>query len=80
MITQCVSRYICSVTMTRNVIKSVAVVGGLVSLLGLALYPVVIEPLLHSEKYIVSDNPQLKYIVSDNPQLMSFADTDLCML
>jgi hypothetical protein len=32
-------------------LRSVAVIGGLVGLLGLAVYPIVVDPKLHPEKY-----------------------------
>ena len=34
-----------------NYLKSVALVGGLVVLIGLAAYPIIIQPKLHPEKY-----------------------------
>lgn len=40
----------------QSLIKSVAVVGGLISLLAVATYPVIIDPKLHPEKFRKSSN------------------------
>lgn len=39
-----------------GMIKSIAVVAGLISLLGIAVYPVVIDPKLNPEKYSAWSN------------------------
>lgn len=37
--------------MISGTLRSVALVGGFIAVLGLAIYPVIIDPKLHPEKY-----------------------------
>ena len=37
--------------MSSGTLRSVALVGGFIAVLGLAIYPVIIDPKLHPEKY-----------------------------
>ena len=42
---------LCMMAQRTGVIKSIALVAGFVSVLGIAIYPIIIDPKLHPEKY-----------------------------